>query len=90
MNNKSVFDGVKQLNKAFPNLPDYEKPNDKKLTYGKVDESVQEQFEIVSQCLQCGSPIYGRKTVSVDSFPVVVRSCRCLNKVSLLDQMEVK
>jgi hypothetical protein len=68
---KSILDGVKVEDKAFP-LRDKLPTN---------EECAPKGMEIVSDCPDCGGPIYGHRRLEPGAgFATVVFSCTCRNK----------
>ncbi len=61
MADKSLLDGMRTKEQGFP----------------LGGEDVKTRLEVVGACNQCGSPIYGRKSLWADESPVVKRSCLC-------------
>ncbi len=68
---KSVLDDVPVDNSAFTGSPDYRNKG---------------LLEVVGQCPNCGSPIYGHKELIQGQFPVVQHSCRCLYKSKTIQE----
>lgn len=76
---KSILDGRPVVNQAFPKDPDYTGPA--RVVPGSLPAELPspvEQLEVVSSCPQCGSPVYGKRTMARGGQePPVRHTCAC-------------